>query len=60
MPESIVAKGMHIKPTVGLINATKSIRLDGFTFVGNSTLASSATKGKNPRFRDIVSRDYEC
>lgn len=59
MPESIVAKGMHIKPTVGLINATKSIRLDGFTFVGNSTLASSATKGINLEFTNHVSQDYE-
>ena len=59
MPESIVAKGMHIKPTVGLTNATKSIRLDGFTFVGNSTLASSATKGKNLKSRNLVSRGYE-
>ena len=50
MPESIVAKGMHIKPTVGLIHATKSIRLDGFTFVGNGALASSVTKGKKIDF----------
>jgi hypothetical protein len=38
---------MHIKPTAGLSNATKSTRVDGFTFVGNGNLASSGTKSRD-------------
>ena len=45
--ESIYTKGLRIKPTAALSNATKSTRVDGFTFVGNGDLASSAIKGKS-------------
>ena len=45
--ESIYTKGLRIKPTAALSNATKSTRVDGFTFVGSGILASSATKGKS-------------
>ena len=43
--ESIVSKGLHMKPTAALQAATKSLRIDGFTFVGGSNLALGSSKG---------------
>ena len=40
---------MHIKPTAGLSNATKSLRIDGFVFVGTSKQSSGAIRGNNLR-----------
>ena len=42
---SIYAKGLHIKPTTGLQNATKSSRINGFVFVGTNSFATSTIKG---------------
>ena len=47
---SISARGLHIKPTAGLSSATKSTRIDGFVFVGNSKQSSGPIKGGYPKF----------
>ncbi|KAL6721369.1 hypothetical protein ACLMJK_000472 [Lecanora helva] len=53
---SISARGLHIKPTAGLSSATKSTRIDGFVFVGNSKQTSAPIKvkiGRNDRKRSL-------
>ena len=58
--ESIYTKGLRIKPTAALSNATKSTRVDGFTFVGSGILASSATKGKTSETTSILYKIYKA
>lgn len=45
---SFAARGLHIKPTTGLSNATKSTRIDGFVFVGTGKQSSGPIRGINP------------
>ncbi|KAF6218492.1 hypothetical protein HO133_005841 [Letharia lupina] len=50
-PSTIFLEGLHIRPTQKLSAATKSTHLNGFTFVGSSTLPRSTTKATVPRFK---------
>ena len=43
---SISAQGLHVKPTAGLSNATKSLRVDGYVFVGTGKQSLAPIKSE--------------